>query len=76
MNNLGVLYVHEQDYPKAEEQFTTCIRLAPNFDQSYINLARLYMMRGDKEKAREVIQELLRIQPQNAGARRALEMLQ
>jgi tetratricopeptide (TPR) repeat protein len=76
LNNLGVLYVHQQDYSKAEEQFRTCIRLAPNFDQSYVNLARLYVMRGDKERAREALQELLRIQPQNTGARQALEMLQ
>jgi hypothetical protein len=33
-------------------------------------------MRGDREKARESVQELLRLQPQNAGARQAMEMLQ
>ena len=71
-----MLFVREQDYSKAEEQFKTCMRVAPNFDQSYINLARLYAMQNDKEKAREVLQELLRIQPQNTGAKQALEMLQ
>jgi Tfp pilus assembly protein PilF/peroxiredoxin len=76
LNNLGVLFVRGQDYSKAEEQFKTCIRIAPNFDQSYLNLARLYAMRGDREKARESVQELLRLQPQNPGARQAMEMLQ
>ena len=76
LNNLGVLYVREQDFPKAEEQFRTGIRVAPNFDQSYLNLARLYAMRSDKEKAREVLRELLRLQPQNPGARQAMDMLQ
>ncbi len=76
LNNLGVLFVRGQDYAKAEEQFKTCIRVAPNFDQSYLNLARLYALRSDKEQAREVLQELLHLQPQNAGAKQALEMLQ
>jgi Flp pilus assembly protein TadD len=52
------------------------MRVAPDFDQSYINLARLYAMRGDKERAREVLRELLRLQPQNPGAMQALEILQ
>jgi Flp pilus assembly protein TadD/peroxiredoxin len=76
LNNLGVLYVRGQDYAKAEEQFKTCIRVAPAFDQSYMNLARLYVLRNDKEQARQVLQELLHVQPQNPGAKQALELLQ
>jgi tetratricopeptide (TPR) repeat protein len=76
LNNLGILFVREQNYSKAEEQFRACIRVAPNFDQSYLNLARLDAMRGDKEGAREIVQELLRLQPQNASARQAMELLQ
>ncbi len=67
--------MHEQDYAKAEEQFKTCIRVVPSFDQSYLNLARLYALRNDKEKAKAVLQDLLRIQPQNPSAVQALEML-
>ena len=76
LNNLGVLFVHGQDYARAEEEFKRCIRVAPGFDQSYMNLARLYALRGDKARAREVLQELLRLQPANAGARQALGMMQ
>jgi Tfp pilus assembly protein PilF len=68
--------VRGQDYAKAEEQFKTGIRVAPEFDQSYLNLARLYAMRNDKEKAKEVLLDLLRVQPQNPGAKQALETLQ
>ena len=76
LNNLGVIFVRGQEYSKAEEQFKTCIRVAPNFDQSYFNLARLYALRNDKQGAREVLQKLLALQPQNAGAREALDTLQ
>ena len=75
LNNLGVLFVREQDYAKAEEQFKTCIQVVPSFDQSYLNLAQLYELRNDKEKAKVVLQDLLRIQPQNRSAVQALEML-
>jgi Flp pilus assembly protein TadD len=76
LNNLGVLFVRGHDYAKAEEQFKSGIRIAPNYDQSYMNLARLYVMRHDNEKAKGILLELLRLQPQNAGAKQALEMLQ
>ncbi len=76
MNNLGVLLVRQRDYAQAEEQFKTCMRLVPGFDQSYINLARLYAIQNDKQKAIEVLQQLLREQPQNAAAKQALEMLE
>jgi Flp pilus assembly protein TadD/peroxiredoxin len=76
LNNLGVLSVQTQNYSQAEEQFKTCVRVAPDFDQAYLNLARLYAMRGDKNAARAIVQDLLRIQPENAGARQAMELLQ
>ena len=75
LNNLGIVFVRLQNYAKAEEQFKTGIKLAPNNDQSYLNLARLYAMQNDRDKAREVLEELLRIQPQNPGAKQALDIL-
>lgn len=76
LNNLGVLLVRTQDYSRAEEQFKKGIRVAPSFEQSYLNLARLYMLREEKDKAKEILLQLLTVQPQNANARRALEVLQ
>lgn len=75
LNNLGVLLVRKQDYDGAEQRFESCIRLAPSFDQSYLNLARLYASRGDRAKARDVLLDLLRIQPQNSRALQGLEVL-
>jgi len=50
--------------------FKTGIRVAPDYDQSYLNLARLYAMQNNKDKAKAVLLELLRIRPQDEGARR------
>jgi FimV-like protein len=49
--------------------------VAPQFDQAYLNLARLYMLMNEKEKARETLQELLKRQPGHKLAQQALEML-
>ncbi|MGA2536010.1 MAG: FG-GAP-like repeat-containing protein [Terracidiphilus sp.] len=76
LNNLGVLFVRQQDYVQAELEFKTGIEVAPNYDQSYLNLARLYAMQNDRQRAREVLQQLLRLQPQNSGALEALGVLQ
>jgi Flp pilus assembly protein TadD len=75
LNNLGVFFVREERYAEAEEKFTTCIRVAPTFDQAYLNLARLYVILKEKDKAREVLQALLHQQPQHKMAQQALEML-
>jgi Flp pilus assembly protein TadD/peroxiredoxin len=76
LNNLGVLFVRTQDFSKAEAQFKAGIQVAPGFEQSYLNLARLYLLQNDGGKARDVLLQLLRLQPQNANARQALEAIQ
>ena len=75
LNNLGVLLVQAQRYLDAEQQFKTCIGVGANFDQAYLNLARLYVLMNDKQKAKEVLLSLLRQQPQHKMAQQALEML-
>jgi Flp pilus assembly protein TadD len=75
LNNLGVIFVRQERYADAENQFQTCIRVAPNFDQGYLNLARLYTLMKNEAKAREILQALLRVQPQHKLAQQALEML-
>jgi Flp pilus assembly protein TadD/peroxiredoxin len=76
INNLGIVYVRLNELDGAERQFRTGIQLAPENDQAYLNLARLYALQGDKAKAREVIESLLKRQPKNAAALKAMEQLQ
>jgi tetratricopeptide (TPR) repeat protein/peroxiredoxin len=76
LNNLGVLFVRTQEYAKAEAQFKSGIQAQPEFDQPYLNLARLYAIEKNMQRAKDVLTELLRLQPQNAAARQAMEVLQ
>ena len=75
LNNLGIVFVRQGDYAHAEEEFKTGIRLLLGFDQSWLNLARLYALQNDRERARQVLNQLS-LQPDNANAKKPLEQLQ
>ena len=76
LNNLGVLYVRDGNDGGAEELFAACVRLwCRAFEGSYLNLARLYLSRQDRAKARETLQQLLQLRPESAVGRQALQAL-
>jgi Flp pilus assembly protein TadD/peroxiredoxin len=75
LNNIGVSLVRAERYSEAEDKFKACMSIAPEFDQCYLNLARLYAMSKNDAKARDILQELLHLQPGNKMAQQALEML-
>ena len=58
---------------EAVAEFEKCIRVAPGFDQSYLNLARVYSIEGHPEKARALLLDLLKQHPDHIEAKRALE---
>jgi Flp pilus assembly protein TadD len=76
LNNLGILYLRTRRRDDAVAQFEACIRIAPGFDQSYLNLARVYSLEGDREKARAVLLDLLKQHPGHAQAQQLLNQLQ
>jgi tetratricopeptide (TPR) repeat protein len=55
--------------------FEECIRVAPDFDQSYLNLARVYALEGSPDKAKSVLLDLLKQHPVHAQAQQALQQL-
>jgi Flp pilus assembly protein TadD len=75
LNNLGILYLKTRRRDQAVAAFEECIRVAPQFDQSYLNLARVYSIEGEPDKARSVLGDLIKQHPDHAGARAALEEL-
>ena len=75
LNNLGILYLRTGRRDDAVKSFEECIRVAPTFDQSYLNLARVHALEGEPEKARAVLQSLLKQNPDNAAAKKAITEL-
>jgi FimV-like protein len=76
LNNLGVLYLVTKRTDQAVASFQQCIRVAPSFDQAYLNLARVYVLRGERDKARELLTELLNEVPEHAQAKQMLRQLE
>jgi Flp pilus assembly protein TadD len=75
LNNLGILYLRTQRRDEAVANFAECIRVAPTFDQSYLNLARVYVIEDAPEKARAVLLELLKQHPGHQQAQKMIEQL-
>jgi len=72
LNNLGVLYLRTQRRDEAVASFEECIHVAPAFDQSYLNLARVYALEGASDKARTVLLELLKQHPNQTQGKKML----
>jgi Flp pilus assembly protein TadD len=51
------------------------IQVAPDDDMLYLNLARVWVTRGDRDRARAVMRQLLERKPGNAIALKGLRAL-
>ena len=57
------------------DQRAAGVRVDPDFDQSYLNLARVYALEGASSKARAVLLDLLKQHPDHAQAKNMLAEL-
>ena len=76
INNLGVLYAKMGQPNDAIAAFRYGIKTNPDDDELYLNLARIYVTMGEREKARAVLDELMERKPGNATATKALGELE
>jgi tetratricopeptide (TPR) repeat protein len=75
INNLAVLYAELGQSNDAIAAFRYGIEVAPEDDELYLNLGRLYVQMGDREKARDLMHQLLLKKPGDPVATRALREL-
>ena len=75
INNLAVLYAELGQPNDAIAAFRYGIEVAPEDDELYLNLGRLYVQMGDREKARDLMRQLLAKKPGDPVATRALREL-
>ncbi|UCF64822.1 MAG: tetratricopeptide repeat protein, partial [bacterium] len=73
--NLGVLYVQQGRFQKAEAAYRKAIALEPVYMLSYVNLADLYRQQGNDTKAEEILREALKIDSDNAEVHQAVGFL-
>ncbi len=75
VNNLGVLYTRIRRLSEMVASSQDRFRVAPAFDQSYSNLARIFSLEGENEKGHAVLIQLLKERPDHAQPQKALEQL-
>jgi tetratricopeptide (TPR) repeat protein len=76
INNLGVLYLNIGQTNDAVAAFQYGIQVAPDDDILYMNLARIWVRMGERDKAREIMRQLLARKPGDVAAQRGLKELE
>ena len=75
INNLGVLYARTGQLDDAIAAFRYGMEAAPEEESLYLNLASLYVSMDNRDRARKVIEQLLRRKPTSPLAQQALREL-
>ncbi len=73
--NIGLLSRQLGDLEKAESHFRAAIESEPGFVPARLDLADLYLSRGDRARARRQVEEAIRLDPANERARRMAAQL-
>ena len=76
INNLAVLYMNTGRTNAAIAAFRYGMQVAPDDDILYLNLSRTWLRMGERDKARDVMLELLGRKPGNPLALRGLKELE
>ena len=67
-NLLGVLYIGEKDYEKAQDAFQHALTVDARSVRTRNNLANMYVAEGRLDRAEKEFRESLRIEPTNSDA--------
>lgn len=75
LNLLGALRAQQGRLDEAETLFARAVRSDPAFAGPHMNLAYLYVLKGEPEKTISELKEVLRLEPDNADAAEKLARL-
>ncbi|MCE3278078.1 MAG: bacteriophage receptor-2C outer rane subunit [Bacteroidetes bacterium] len=73
-SNIGMIYFNKGQFKKAIDFYSKAVSLDSSFADAYMNLGSSYGMLKDYEKAIECFRRCLSLQPDNANAKRYLEL--
>ena len=74
-NNVAILHLLQNDTTAAIRTFEQIVRADTSYAHAWYNLGSLYAMSSEPEKARAAWNKVLKIDPANEAARRAIEKL-
>ena len=61
---------------KPREAIRYGVQVSPDEETAYVNLARAYVVSGDRARARETLQQLISRRPDSTAARKGLAELE
>ena len=73
--NIGLIYVDQRQFEKAETAYRAALELQPTFTQAAVNLADLYRLQGRDVEGEKMLHQALALELQNAAAHHALGLL-
>ncbi|MEW5807741.1 MAG: fused MFS/spermidine synthase [Acidobacteriota bacterium] len=73
--NLGSLYWNRKEPDRGIEYYQKAIDYNPYFTSGYVQIARAYAMKGEKEQARQNLLRALKLNPANSQARELLNSI-
>jgi Flp pilus assembly protein TadD len=73
--NIGFIYAKQQQFDKALEYYNKAIALDPDLEQALLNKAGVLNITGRRAVAKQLLQRLLRLDPQNAMVKELLRSL-
>lgn len=70
---MGEIYLYQKkDYTKAKENFEKALSLNSKLYSSYLNLGFCYLYLNDKEKAKAIFNDIIKLDPLNTSAQKGL----
>jgi tetratricopeptide (TPR) repeat protein len=63
LNNVGVIHMHDKNYPAARSAFSEVIRLRPDYVDAYYNLSCVYAMEGRVPESLVHLKKALSLNP-------------
>jgi predicted Zn-dependent protease len=75
-NDAGFLDLLEHKSEPAFQKFTKAVELNPDYIPARLNLAKVWSIRGDSNKAISIVNDILEKEPGNKDAQQLLSFLQ
>src|SRR5215813_3768199 len=75
LNLLGTIRAKQGRYPESEALFNRAVKSDERFVGAHLNLANLYTLTGQSQKATSELRQVLQLEPQNAQAVERLAQL-
>lgn len=75
LNSMGYVLLHRNKTDQAIDLFRVNTHLYPNSENAYDSLGEAYLKAGNKNKAKQSYQQLIKINPKNERAIQVLQTL-